>query len=445
MRPPLLLAARTTDRRLGLADRLSTAVELLDGPSPGVGLARLQIADAVEVARGVVPRAAAPVPFPRGLWPAAACVGALLIWAHFLQGWSIPGWPAARNAAVIRNEGRALTAIARQLEAAARTQGLPEARRAAPDLQALGRQLSGPRVSRQSALELLADAGRQLQAAENRVARRLGGAGVRGTQSARDPRLAPTSPADPRMDQAIREMESLTGELRGERNSSARQDLSKRLSALSDSLDEMNAPNSARQNLARARREVERDRLPAAASALGDALQDLTGLERMLGDEQALGDAHRQVQRSAERIARGGPLGNSRARVTGQAQTEKAPPPTAPGPNPVAPGDETGTPPPPGPNQGSRPGQGKGPALGAPTQRLGGTRAEEHLTGKQGKGSSLTRDLFAPGRAGSPQLPTAPVPADVAHQNDRAVAQDQIPPEYLTVIRRYFQTLGGGR
>src|SRR5579864_2990904 len=120
------------------------------------------------------PRTAAPVPFPRGLWPAAACVGALLVWAHFLQGWSIPGWPAARNAVVIRSEGRALTAIARQLEAAARTQGLPEARRAAPDLQALGRQLSGPRVSRQSALGLLADASRQLQAAENRVARRLG-------------------------------------------------------------------------------------------------------------------------------------------------------------------------------------------------------------------------------------------------------------------------------
>src|SRR5207253_8619669 len=63
LRPGLLAAARLTDRRLGLADRLSTAVELLAAPPaaavPG-GMARLQMADAVEVAQGIAPRAAAP-------------------------------------------------------------------------------------------------------------------------------------------------------------------------------------------------------------------------------------------------------------------------------------------------------------------------------------------------------------------------------------------------
>lgn len=70
---------------------------------------------------------------------------------------------------------------------------------------------------------------------------------------------------------------------------------------------------------------------------------------------------------------------------------------------------------------------------------------EEHLTGRQGEGTAITRDLLAPGRVGAPQLPAVPVPADVAHQNDRAVARDPLPPAYLTLIRRYFETLESSR
>jgi hypothetical protein len=177
---------------------------------------------------------------------------------------------------------------------------------------------------------------------------------------------------------------------------------------------------------------------------LGDALQDLEGLERMLGDDQALGEAKRQVERSAERIARGGPLGTG-PQVSQQSSAGPGPPPRAPGPNPVAPTSEESLAPPPGPNQGSLPGEGRGGRSGAPTQRLGGSRAEEHLTGRQGEGTAMTRDLLAPGRAGTPQLPVSRVPADVAHQNDRALMRDLLPPAYLTWIRRYFETLETGR
>ena len=83
--------------------------------------------------------------------------------------------------------------------------------------------------------------------------------------------------------------------------------------------------------------------------------------------------------------------------------------------------------------------------MGAPTSRLGGSRVEEHLAGRQGEGTSTTRDLLAPGRAGVSQLPAQSVPADIAHQNDRALSRDPLPAAYLTIIRRYFETLGGQR
>src|SRR5437899_1282675 len=83
------------------------------------------------------PRAARRVAVPKESWMIVACAAGLVLWAQFLQGWTIPGWPAARDAAVIHSEGRALVTIARQLDAAAQKRGLPEARRAAPQLREL--------------------------------------------------------------------------------------------------------------------------------------------------------------------------------------------------------------------------------------------------------------------------------------------------------------------
>jgi hypothetical protein len=443
LRPSLFAAARVADRRLDLADRLSTATELLGRPETPRGLMRLQIADAVVVAQGVVPRAAAPITLPRKAWAAVAIAAVVALWAQVFQGWTIPGFPAARNVAVIHREGRTLTVIGRQLEAASRARGLPETRRAAPGLLDLGQRLQAPRVTRQDALRLLQDAGRQLQSAQSRVERRLGGGGLRGAPGSPDARIPPSSPADAtRLQQAIQELQSLTGRLRNERGS-PRDDIAQRLGAVSESLERMNAPTSVRRDVANARSEVEGGRSGSAASSLGDALQELEGLERMLGDDQSLGEARRQVERSADRIAQGGPLGAG-LKVTSQS-SESGPPPKAPGANPVAPTTEETAPPPPGPNQGSLPGEGRGAQLGAPTPRLTGPRVEQHLTGRQGEGTAITRDLLASGRTGAPRLPVSPVPADVAHQNDRALARDPLPPAYLTLIRRYFETLESTR
>jgi hypothetical protein len=429
------------DRRLELADRLSTAMELLTTPQRAEGLGCLQIADAVERAQAIVAREAAPIVAPREIWVALAACAAIALWVHYLEGWSLPGLPAARTAAAIHAEGGALVAIGRQLDILARARGLPEARRIAPHLSNLGRRLEEPRVSRRMALGLLRDAARQIRDAQARVDGRLSGAGpaTRGTGSAQ---IGPTTPANPsRLHQAVRQLEAISGQLRSDSASQSREDLAQRLRDLSQSLEQMEAPASSQRYVAAARRDVEQGRLGAASPALGDALQDLQSLERMLGDEQALGQARRQVQQSSDRIAQAGSTA-SNPRIADQPTAEPGPPRAAPGSNPITATSDDATPPPPGPNQGSLPGQGRGPTLGTPTPRLGGSRVEEHLAGRQGEGTSTTRDLFAPGRGGTPQLPAQPPPLHVALQNDHTLARDPVPPAYQTIVRRYFETLG---
>ncbi len=443
LRPSLLVAARVADRRLGLADRLGTAVELLSRPGPPTGLARLQISDAVAAARTVAPRAVAPIRTPREAWVAAAGCALLAAWAQFLLGWSLPGTPAARTLAVIHREGRALEEMGRRLDAAGRARGLPAARRAAPQVEELGRRLEAPRMARQDAVALLREAGRQLAAAQEMVERRLLAALPKGAGA---PDLRTSEPPDSAqrlqaLEEAVRQIRAVTGQLRTGGAPADRADLSRRFAALSDSLDQVGAPPAARKMVARARQEAERDRLSVAAGMLGDALQDLQSVERMLGDEQALGEARREVQRSAERIAEGGPLGAS-AQVAEQGPSETAPP-KASGPNPVSPGTDEDVAPPPGPNQGSLPGEGTGGALGSPTSRLEGTRVPVHLGGIPGEGSSSLKEITAPGQVGTARLPAARPPAEVTHEIDRALSQEPLPPAYLTIVRRYFETPGG--
>jgi len=445
LRPSLAAAARLTDRRLGLADRLGTAVDLLSRPGSIAGLARLQIADAVRAARGVDPRMVAPIRIPREAWVVVAGCVLLGLWAQFLLGWSFPGTPAARTLAVVHGEGRVLEEIGRRL-AAAGARGLPGARRAAPRVQELGRRLASPQVTRRDAVAVLQNAGRQLAAAQETVERRL-------LAALPTPAGAPGAPPPVRretgaqrlraLEDAVRQLRAVTGQLHPGGAPVDRADVSRRLRALSESLDQMGAPPEIRRSVAAARREADRANPSAAGRSLGDALQDLQALERMLGDEQALGEARRQVQQSSERIAESGPLGGSNGHQDTEPGGSSPTSPQAPGNNPVVPTSDEAPPPPPGPHQGSLPGQGSGGTPGAPTPHLAGTRTPVQVPGIQGQGTSSLKEITAPGQTGTPRLPAGRPPAAVTHELDRALLREPLPPAYLVVIRRYFETLGG--
>jgi len=449
LRPATSTAARIADRHAGLHDRLSTAVELLALPAPPVGLARLQVADAGIAAQGVEPSTVAPVRVPREIWLVLAACLLLSLWAQFLDGWSLPATPAAKALAVVHREGWSITETGRRLEAAGRSRALPEARRFGPEVRALGQRLEGQRVDREQALGLVADLSRQLAAAQDLLQRRL-------DASLPQPQApAATSPSPSvaqedagaqrvaRLDAVVRQVRALTGQLEPGAQPIEPQVLSAQMRALADALDRMNAPASMRQRVDRARREAAQGHLSAASGSLGDALQDLQALERMAGDEQALGEAQRNMQQSATRIAEPGLLGGADAHVSTES-SPSGPPPQAPGPNPPSPStSESGTPPPPGPNQGSLPGQGTGPQLGPAAPRLGGTHVPVHIEGIPDQGPSATREIVAPGQAEESHLPAGRLPASVAHELDRAVSEAPLPPAYVVLVRRYFENQGG--
>jgi hypothetical protein len=284
---------------------------------------------------------------------------------------------------------------------------------------------------------------RQLQAAQDSVRRKInqattGGRERPGTGASGTPAARPTGDAQ-RIEAARLALNDLAAAL-GPGTGMSAHELARRLRALSESLDQVGAPPGVRAGVERARRAAESGQRGPSAAAMAEALQELQGIERMLGDEQTLGDAKRQVQQSAERIAQ-------RGRAAGSAQSaQQGPPepsqPTASGPNPPAAGDDA-TAPPPGPNQGSLPGRGTGGTLGAPTPRLGGSRTQSRLEGLPGPGTTQVREIVGPGRAAPAQRAAARPPADVAHEIDRALSQDPPPPSYLTLVRRYFEVAGG--
>jgi hypothetical protein len=445
--PPALAAARVADRRAGLADRLGTAVDLLGRGGRPAGLSALQIRDALFSASRVDPRAVAPLRMPREGWVALGLCLALVVWAHVGAGLVIPGTPAGRMAAAIHREGRVLVDLGRRLNETGRSGRLPETLRAAPSVQEAGRRLEAPRVGWDNALGQVRDVVRQLQTAQDSVRRRINEA----MTGARGDRPSPGRPGGEqaggrqnneaqRIEAARLSLEDLASAL-GPGSGLSPEELARRLRALSESLDQMGAPPSVRGGVDRARRAADSGQRGASASAMAEALQDLQGIERMLGDEQALGDARRQVQQSADRIAQ-------QARGGGTAQSAQQGPPdtsrsSAPGSNPPAPGGDETASAPPGPNQGSLPGRGTGPMLGAPTPRLGGTRTQSRLTGLPNPGTTQVREIVGPGRAAPAQHAAGRPPADVAHEIDRALTQDPLPPSYVTLVRRYFETLGG--
>jgi hypothetical protein len=350
-------------------------------------------------------------------------------------------------AAAIHREGRVLVDVGRRLDETGRTGRLPEALRAAPAVRDAGRRLEAPRVGWDDAMGQVREVVRQLQAAQDSVRRQIdqamspGRAGRPGTGTP-DTTSARRADQAQRLDAARLALEDLAGALgQGTGSGMSADELARRLRALSQSLDQLGAPPGVRAGVDRARRAAESGQRGASSAAVGEALQDLQGLERMLGDEQALGDARRQVQRSADRLAqaaRGGGSAQS-AQQTGPDTSSQA----APGSNPPTPGSDETAPPPPGPNQGSLPGRGAGGSLGAPTPRLGGTRTQSRLQGLPGPGSTHVREIVGPGRAAPAQRAAAQPPADVAHEIDRALSQDPLPPDYVTLVRRYFDSRGG--
>ena len=161
--------AVSADRRLGLRDRLGTAVSLARAPEPqGMGLAAL--ADAVHHLDRVRPAQAYPIRVHRGTKAAGLCLAALAL----AQTLPIPALfvsPREREErAVLRQEAAKIEPLAREMKRAAEEANDREAERAARRLQELAQKLHRGQLDKKQALLSLDEIAEEVQKLDQRLA-----------------------------------------------------------------------------------------------------------------------------------------------------------------------------------------------------------------------------------------------------------------------------------
>jgi hypothetical protein len=318
-------------------------------------------------------------------------------------------------------------------------------RRVAPSIRNLGESLQRERMDRAEALGRIADLGRQIEEERRRIQ-------TRRLQQEAAPRQQPSPdlPSDlfqqrAAVDRTIRQIREIADRLAQSRSPEERDSLMRQLQALAGGGDEGNVPARARKQAADADRQLGTGDTAGAQRTLQQSATDLEDLRGLLADEEGLQQAQRDLSRSADQIASGNPVPSTESDQNSQARARQGT--VAPGNRQPAAGQEQDTtPPPPGPNQGTLPGQGAvQEKLGTPMPRLDVEKKQTRLPGIQGEGRMITSELLGPGRSAKVRAPAGPAVLAARTDADRYMSQMRIPPEYREIVRRYFEALAATR
>jgi hypothetical protein len=180
-----MAAARLTENRLGLKERLSSALEFeRTGQTPrdpeAALLFRMQQEDAAACARGLQVADAVPLRLP---WESKALIPAviLLLLALILPALPIFIPPAVRNErAIVQKSGEKLQRDARVIEKRADAQGLPQTKKAAQDLQKLGQKMAQGSMDKKQAMVQASQLSKQMADEQRRQAEANSQAGQGG-------------------------------------------------------------------------------------------------------------------------------------------------------------------------------------------------------------------------------------------------------------------------
>ncbi|MDR5708246.1 MAG: hypothetical protein QN172_01225 [Armatimonadota bacterium] len=429
--PSLYQAAHLLDRTCGLEDRLTTALGI------ALGRVRSRFRDQVleEATRALLHvDARRVVPIRRTLDPRVLVLaGGLLVWDLVLGGTTLPGTPAHRTRELIRAESRRLEQRVVRIGQSSRAQRLLRAAEQAERVQQAARALRQERITRQEAVERLRALARQVEdarrAAEGLLREELG--------TFRLPSRAALEQHSLALREFLSRWQSASTPQERERIREALQDLESQTPGL---------PPSIRSSLRRAREALRRGDRASVLQALGQAREDLQGMQRLASEMEALQTLAREVEATGQRIQ--APTENRTAVEERDIVTGAAPFPVAPagakragkkeGPRP---GDLTE-----GPNEGLRAGQGSlREKLGEPTERLGIELRRERLPGIPGGGKLTLAEAQGAGLRTQPQAIPTHVPLLVGRRSDEAMARERIPAPYRDLVRRYFLELGRRR
>ncbi len=164
-------AARLLDLRLGLQDRLTSALELADGPGSGAEAFRTaQSADASRSAAAADLRAAQPLRLPRCGWIGIA--GTLLLFGLSFVPTLPVFWSAQQRqeAAEVKRIGAEIVKLAEDTQKSSNQQKLAESAKAAAEAKQIGEAMRRGRVSKQEALVSLDKLTRRMAEAQKRLA-----------------------------------------------------------------------------------------------------------------------------------------------------------------------------------------------------------------------------------------------------------------------------------
>ena len=174
-------AARLAEARLGLKERLSSALEFEKSPQSTdpetATLRRLQLADAAAYAQNLKSVEAVPLRLP---WEAKAFFGALVLIALTLILPNLPvfvppGLTLERQ--IVQKTGSKLDKTAKLIQKQADAQHLPGTKRTAAQIQALAKRMEAGRMDKKQALVKMSQLTQQMRQEQQKAAQANSGAG----------------------------------------------------------------------------------------------------------------------------------------------------------------------------------------------------------------------------------------------------------------------------
>ncbi len=440
-----LVQARAFDRRLGLQERMSTALEAHSGAiAPPDWLTRRQLADALAVAGRVQLAVAMPLRLERVEWLRAALALALLAAALWLPN-PMQSVVAEREAVrqAIQEEVQALEALRAKIEADPRLaeedrQGLLEA------LDDVVQQLSAGDLTREEALAELTEASERLrelsdpQAEQQAAGLSEAGEGLKDSSITNALSKALTK-GDYLVAAAV--LEDLSNDVGQELTREQELELASELADAAEALAESNPELS--QQLADAAQAIQEGDISAAREALAEASQTMAGTGQQIAASQAAQEAAAQAAQGGQQVAQAGGQGTQGGDQPGSGGQGTD-------------GDGAASGAGSGEGQGEAAGGAASPMEGGDQDGDGGERlyesifAPRRLGGEGGPEMELSwgddpgellREIAADPEMGSSQVPYDRVYADYVRAANRALDDQRIPLGLRGYVRDYFSSL----
>ncbi|HHX40637.1 MAG TPA: hypothetical protein GX715_11790 [Armatimonadetes bacterium] len=310
-------AALITDRRLGLQERLSSALEL-GKRDPRDPLVAALVADATSHAEGIDPRTAYPLRARREAHLLAGALGvlALVLLLPRLPFLQSPQQRAER--AAMRAEGERIVRVAREMRKAGETRHSDLERRIARNLEQLGQSMRSSRVDKKQALMKLHALTQEIKEAQKQLAsegakRSLAQASealmkearARSGETAQRLQQMAEALAREEMGQAARLLEEMGERVAsGKISAREREQMAGEAERIAESLAETPLQEAAQQ-LAEAARLLRQGQMQAAAEQMQQACGSCQGGGCSLAESQ-MQQAGEAVEQSRQRLALAG-------------------------------------------------------------------------------------------------------------------------------------------